>query len=66
MIGIGKSRYAPPIKGPFKCSNCEYFKGPTFCNNKIVLEDAGGGLLSMQNGLAIIEPDGCCNEYEDR
>jgi hypothetical protein len=66
MIGIGKSHYAPPPLGPFKCANCEYFKGPTFCGHPVVLEDAARGLLSKQNGLAIIEPEGCCNEYEPK
>lgn len=66
MIGIGKSHYAPPALGPFKCKNCEYFKSPTFCNNKVVLADAERGLLSRQEGKAIVEPEGCCNEFENK
>jgi len=66
MIGVGKSHYATPKDGPFKCANCEYFKNPTFCGNRVVVDDAARGTLAMKGGLAIIQPEGCCNEYEPK
>lgn len=66
MIGVGNSHYARPKDGPFKCANCEYFKSPTFCSNEVVLKDAHRGLIAIQNGKAIVEPEGCCNEFEPK
>lgn len=66
MIGVGNSHYARPKEGPFKCSNCEYFKSPTFCGHPTVIADAKRGLIGIQGGKAIVEPEGCCNEFETR
>ncbi len=40
--------YMGPEKGPFMCSHCEYFQGPSGC-------------LKVKG---YIDPQGCCNLYE--
>jgi len=50
MIG-GKATplYLDGSHGPFKCSRCEYFKEPSSC----------------QKVSGTIDPDGCCDLFEE-
>lgn len=50
-------------KGPFECSNCEYFKGGNSCHQEDMMK------LSRQprwpDGSIKVEPQDCC-EYVER
>lgn len=51
--------YMGPSEGPFKCSNCEYYKDPNMCNKKEMIK-------GQNQSPAAVHPDGCCNYYEKK
>jgi hypothetical protein len=52
-------------KGPFQCSNCEYFsgKGGNTCGEKNMLKMSKQP--KVNSGRVIVDPKGCC-EYIER
>lgn len=54
--------YEGPEKGPFECSNCEYFKND-YCHNKLMM--ARSQRPKGKTGEVQVEPNGCC-EYIER
>jgi hypothetical protein len=55
--------YEPPEgKGPFQCSNCEYFRDGS-CGQKTMRERSK--LPRVEDGRVKVDPAGCC-EYIDR
>jgi hypothetical protein len=50
--------YMPPNKGPFKCSNCEYYPAPNECNKEEMIK------VQKAKGNATVQPEGCCNYFE--
>lgn len=63
MPGTPKVGYMPPVPGGFRCENCIHFKVTkqgSGCNQKEVIAELGAG----KEGLAAIDPNGCCNEFE--
>lgn len=54
--------YEGPQKGPFACSNCEYFRDNS-CGQKIMM--AKSQRPKLPNGRVKVDPLGCC-EYIDR
>lgn len=63
-IGTPKVGYAGPDHGPFRCGHCKHYeqtdKG-SGCNDKEVIAELGKG----KSGLAAVDPNGCCNEFDD-
>lgn len=53
--------YEGPEKGPFECSNCEYFNGT--CGQKTMM--ARSRLPKTPEGRVKVDPKGCC-EYVER
>lgn len=53
--------YLPPSQGPFRCANCAHFSAKG-CDQKEVIADLGAN----KDGLATVESDGCCNEFEKK
>lgn len=51
--------------GPKRCDKCEYYPKADRCNNRIVIGWAGQGLygLKLADGLAVVEPGGCSDEF---
>ena len=63
--GTPKVGYMPPVPGGFRCANCKHFqvkKDGTGCDQKEVIAELGAG----KNGLAPVDDDGCCDEFEPR
>lgn len=59
-IGTKKTGYAPPRDGPFKCGHClHYSEG--MCSHPDVMADPE--IRKAKGGEAIVESEGCCNEY---
>lgn len=54
--------YEGPEKGPFSCSNCEYFSKGS-CGQSTMMERSK--LPKTENGRVVVDPQGCC-EYVDR
>lgn len=48
--------YADASKGPFKCSNCEYYPSPNTCNEPYMVKLRGPK----------VEPEACCDLFEAR
>jgi len=61
-IGTRLSGYAGPESGPFECGNCIHFEdeGST-CKHPAVIGDPE--IEKNENGLAIVEAEGCCNFF---
>lgn len=53
--------YQSPDQGPFECDNCEHFDGAGHCNKPEVVAEIGD---SDDQGLADVDPKGCCNYFE--
>lgn len=53
--------YQSPDQGPFECDNCEHFDGAGHCNKPEVVSELGD---SDDQGLADVDPKGCCNFFE--
>lgn len=53
--------YQSPDQGPFECDNCEHFDGAGHCNRPEVVAELGD---SDDQGLADVDPKGCCNYFE--
>lgn len=53
--------YMGPDQGPFECDNCEHFDGAGHCNQPEVVQELGD---SDGQGLADVDPKGCCNFFE--
>ena len=65
MPGTPKVGYMGPESGPFCCSRCKHYKvrnDGSGCDQKEVVAELGKG----KNGLAPVDPQGCCNEFEPR
>lgn len=60
--------YMPGKKGPFKCSNCEYYNGINSCNQPEIMRLARLGWygLSMNGKFAKVDPEGCSDYYEPK
>lgn len=59
--------YMDGKKGPFKCSNCEYYVARNSCNQEDIIKLAKQGEfgLSMnKNDLAQVDPNGCSDYFE--
>lgn len=52
--------YMGPDQGPFECDNCEYYVDPGNCKRPEVLKEVGD---PDKDGLADVDPKGCCNFY---
>lgn len=51
-------------KGPFQCSNCEYFDAASkSCGQQTMMSKSKQ--LKLENGRIKVDPEGCC-EYQDR
>jgi hypothetical protein len=65
MLGTPKVGYMGPDAGPFRCGSCNHYKETdkgSGCNQKEVIAELGAG----KTGLAAIDQDGCCNEFEPK
>jgi len=60
--GESGTGYEGPAKGPFSCSNCEYFSAGS-CGQKTMVERSK--LPRIDGGRVKVDPNGCC-EYVDR
>ena len=60
--GEANTGYEGPGKGPFACSNCEFFKGGS-CGQKTMMAESK--LPRVDGGRVKVDPAGCC-EYVDR
>ena len=59
---VGTGYEGPDNKGPFSCSNCEYFHHGS-CGQETMMERSK--LPRTENGRVVVDPQGCC-EYVDR
>lgn len=62
MAGTPKVGYMQPVPGGFRCGNCVHYdqtKTGSGCNDKEVIAELGAG----KNGLAAVDENGCCNEF---
>lgn len=66
--GVAKPVYMRASKGPFRCDHCEYYRSANRCDNKVIIERAKKGLdeLTFEDGLAVVEPGSCSDEYWPR
>lgn len=56
MMSVPKHEiFQKASQGPFKCSNCEYYK-PNECTNKFIIKLRG----------STVAPDDCCDLFEKR
>jgi hypothetical protein len=65
MPGTPKVGYMPPVDGGFRCRNCKHYKtkdNGTGCDQKEVIAELGAG----KAGLAPVDENGCCNEFEPK
>lgn len=65
MPGTPKVGYMPPVSGGFRCENCKHYKEQgkgSGCNQKEVIAELGAG----KAGLAAVDPNGCCNEFDPK
>ena len=58
----GTGYEGPDGKGPFSCSNCEYFENGS-CGQKTMMDVST--LPKVDGGRVKVDPNGCC-EYVDR
>jgi len=61
--------YMPGTEGPFKCKNCEYYAGTNACNNDKIIsyaENEKFGLKLNPSGLAVVDPNGCSDEFKKK
>lgn len=56
----GVAAYMSPDQGPFECDKCEHFDGNGNCNKPEVVQELG----KNDQGLATVDPKGCCNYFE--
>ena len=59
---VGTGYEGPNGKGPFSCSNCEYFRNGS-CGQETMMDRSK--LPKTENGRVVVDPNGCC-EYVDR
>lgn len=52
--------YMGPDQGPFECDNCQFYQDPGQCTKPEVLAEVGD---ADQDGLADVDPKGCCNLF---
>ena len=60
--GESGTGYEGPQKGPFSCSNCEYFNAGS-CGQKTMMAESKRPRVA--GGRVQVDPEGCC-EYIDR
>lgn len=64
IMGEPGTGYETGVNGPFRCSNCEYFRSSNkSCGQKDMLEKSKQPRTS--DGRVEVDPDGCC-EYVER
>jgi hypothetical protein len=60
--GEAGTGYEGPEKGPFSCSNCEFYSKGS-CGQSTMMERSK--LPKTENGRVVVDPGGCC-EYVNR
>lgn len=66
MIGTKKTGFSKGDKGPFLCSNCQYWRSPIGCVNEKVIADPEIPKIKSAAGvlMARAEARDCCFEFE--
>jgi hypothetical protein len=61
--------YMDESYGPKRCDLCRFYPAPNTCDNEKIVADAHQGLYNLRvhpNGLAVVQPGGCSDEFWPR